>query len=109
MSERVITLADLRCDDCAFRPGTEANQSEWTKIKARLCAEIPAEFLCHRRPGLYAGWAALANELNAQGFHAGQTEWQRRLKESVLEIMHRIEDGEQIDLIDEIRKAMTTT
>jgi hypothetical protein len=98
------SLDDLRCDDCAFREGTEANKYEMTRLKAQLCAEIPEEFQCHRRDGLCAGWVALTNKLNAEGFHAHQQPWQRKLKETLLECIRRIEHGENIDIIDEVRE-----
>lgn len=101
-----VTLDDLRCDDCAFREGTEANKSEWTKLKAQICAEIPCEFECHRRPGPCAGWAALCNKLNAEGYYAQQPPWRQHLKVAILEGMHRVEDGEQVNVTDLVEAAM---
>jgi hypothetical protein len=44
MANDNLTLDDLRCHDCAFRPGSTASQSAITRVKAQLCAEIPEEF-----------------------------------------------------------------
>lgn len=36
-----------RCDGCAFTPGTEANLSVHTLLKAKICAELAHPFYCH--------------------------------------------------------------
>lgn len=36
-----------KCDTCAFRPGTQANRSALTVLKARLCAQAGQPFHCH--------------------------------------------------------------
>ena len=99
-------LEDLRCDDCAFREGTQANSQQSTVMKAQLCAEIPEEFHCHRREGLCAGWAALANKLNREGYHANQPDWQRKLKQELVEIINNAERGNIGDISHEIMLAI---
>lgn len=45
-SEVFETMPD-KCATCAFRPGTRANLSPITLLKARLCAQIKQPFHCH--------------------------------------------------------------
>jgi hypothetical protein len=49
------------CHDCAFRAGTEANQTEHTVELARLCVEGFRPFYCHIQPGLCRGYIAAMN------------------------------------------------
>lgn len=49
------------CATCAFRPGTEANQTPHTVTLARLCVEGLRYFDCHERPGLCRGYIAAVN------------------------------------------------
>lgn len=49
------------CATCAFRPGTEANQTAHTVALARACVEGLEAFQCHEHPGLCRGWIAAAN------------------------------------------------
>jgi hypothetical protein len=102
----LLLLQDLRCATCAFRSGTPANRSAATLLKAQLCAEIPTEFFCHERDGLCAGWVLLANKLNADGFHARQPAWKKKLKETLLECLRLAEQGENFDLVTEVLKTM---
>lgn len=107
MNETKDTLADLRCEDCAFRAGSNANKSLSTQLKAQLCAEIPEEFYCHlREKTLCAGWALLANRLNHEGYHAAQPEWKRHLKRVLLDALNRAEQGEDFDLVTVVLNAM---
>lgn len=52
---------DGPCATCAFRPDTEANQSEHTMELARLCVEGIVPFHCHERPQLCRGFVAAVN------------------------------------------------
>lgn len=38
---------DLRCETCAFRPGTEANRTAKTILSASKCLEGRRTFFCH--------------------------------------------------------------
>lgn len=49
------------CATCAFRPGTEANETEHTQALVRLCVEGFREFHCHERPQLCRGYIAALN------------------------------------------------
>ena len=49
------------CDTCAFRRGTEANQTWHTMALARACVEGLRPFHCHERPQLCRGFIAAAN------------------------------------------------
>jgi hypothetical protein len=49
------------CATCAFRPGTEANTSWWTRDLARLCVEGTRTFQCHEQPQLCRGFIAAIN------------------------------------------------
>lgn len=98
------TLEELRCDDCAFRPGTEASKSERTVMLAQLCAEAGELFTCHRREGICAGYAAELNRLGAEWF-AAQPEWKMALRRELIDLIHRAGDGE-LDLAAEMDKIM---
>lgn len=59
MNDELLTWHE-RCGTCAYRPGTEANRSEITLLKAQLCLESGEPFLCHEDPSRRAickGWA----------------------------------------------------
>jgi hypothetical protein len=49
------------CATCAFRPGTQANQTTHTMELARLCVEGGREFSCHEKPQLCRGFIAAIN------------------------------------------------
>lgn len=49
------------CATCAFRTGTEANQTEHTMLLAALCVEGDRFFHCHERPQLCRGYVAAIN------------------------------------------------
>lgn len=49
------------CATCAFRPGTEANQTEHTVMLAQLCVEGGRSFDCHEQPQLCRGFIAAIN------------------------------------------------
>lgn len=49
------------CATCAFRPGTEANQTEHTTALVRLCVEGMRLFHCHEKKQLCRGYLAAAN------------------------------------------------
>lgn len=49
------------CATCAFRPGTEANQTAHTVELARLCVEGFRAFHCHERQQLCRGFIAALN------------------------------------------------
>ena len=49
------------CSTCAFRMGTEANQSIHTMQLARMCVEGGRPFYCHEHPGLCRGFVAALN------------------------------------------------
>lgn len=49
------------CATCAFRLGTQANQSAYTTMLAQLCVEGITPFDCHERPQLCRGWIAAVN------------------------------------------------
>lgn len=53
-----------RCDTCAFRLGTFANQSAATTMDALKCALEGEEFMCHEKQNegrVCAGWYVMAN------------------------------------------------
>lgn len=49
------------CATCAFRPGTEASETEHTAVLARLCVEGGRQFWCHEKTQLCRGWIAAVN------------------------------------------------
>lgn len=49
------------CAGCAFRAGTQANQTAHTMQLARLCVEGITPFLCHEHPHACRGWVAAVN------------------------------------------------
>lgn len=49
------------CETCAFRSGTEANQTEHTLLLAKLCVEAVTPFHCHEQPQLCRGFIAAVN------------------------------------------------
>lgn len=49
------------CATCAFREGTEANQTWHTVELARLCVEGFRYFYCHEQPQLCRGFVAAMN------------------------------------------------
>lgn len=51
------------CATCAFRPGTEANQTVHTMTLARLCVEGGRPFHCHEHQRLCRGFIAAVNLL----------------------------------------------
>jgi hypothetical protein len=61
------------CATCAFRPGTEANRSEYTTALARACVEGIEPFHCHEHPRACRGWIAA---VNLNGAPEGE-EWER--------------------------------
>ena len=49
------------CATCAFRKGTEANETRHTMDLARLCVEGGRPFYCHEQPQLCRGFIAAIN------------------------------------------------
>jgi hypothetical protein len=49
------------CATCAFRPGTEANQTAHTLLLAKACVEGVRPFHCHEQPQLCRGFVAAVN------------------------------------------------
>jgi hypothetical protein len=49
------------CGTCAFRAGTEANQTWHTMEMARLCVEGLVPFYCHEQPQVCRGFVAAVN------------------------------------------------
>lgn len=49
------------CATCAFRKGTQANQTAHTIVLARLCVEGMRSFYCHEAPQLCRGFIAAMN------------------------------------------------
>jgi hypothetical protein len=96
------TLEELRCDDCAFRSGTDASTCERTVLLAQLCVESLEKFNCHRREGLCAGWAQGVNALGSDWYKA-QPEWKQTLRRELIELIHR-SASEKIDLNVEMGK-----
>jgi hypothetical protein len=59
------------CATCAFRQGTQANQTAHTLTLARLCVEGITPFQCHEQPRLCRGFIAA---LNLRGTPANEDE-----------------------------------
>jgi hypothetical protein len=49
------------CATCAFRPGTQANETAHTWALARLCVEGFRLFHCHEKPQVCRGFNAAVN------------------------------------------------
>jgi hypothetical protein len=56
------------CGTCAFRPGSQASQTEHTVQLANLCVEGIVPFHCHEQEQLCRGWIAA---VNLQGMDGG--------------------------------------
>lgn len=97
-------LEELRCDDCAFRAGTDASTCARTVLLANLCAESGEIFNCHRREGICAGWAAKINELGADWLKA-QPAWKQTMRRGMIDLIHK-SGTEAVDLNAEFDKLM---
>lgn len=86
------TLKELRCDDCAFTPGTQANSCSSTRLKTKLCVDAAVPFYCHKRDGLCAGWAESVNTMDANGHYVRLQPWQKDVLENCLEVIAINED-----------------
>ena len=80
-------LRSLRCDDCAFSAGTEANSCSVTRLKAKLCVDAPVPFYCHRREGLCAGWAVAVTTKEASGFYEHLAPWKPAVMNKCLDVI----------------------
>ena len=71
-------LRGVRCGDCAFSPGTAANQAPFTDVKAKFCAMIGEPFWCHvgEPHPLCMGWAEAV--LDQPTAPKDLPEWKRR-------------------------------
>lgn len=112
-----------KCGTCAFRAGTEASESPFTLLKARLSAENGEPFYCHEpmetlmkaEPGLplseaidylrgegemrlCGGAARLMDRLAAQGHFERDEEWRQLVRRALLELIHRAETEPGFDL-----------
>ncbi len=84
-----------KCETCAFRPGTQANNHPSTLLKARLCAMTGEYFLCHEhnpdigvshlQPVLCRGWL----DLFENNLHSGRVQdgWQRDISLAITEVI----------------------
>jgi hypothetical protein len=94
------TLRELRCDDCAFTAGTQANGSAVTRLKARLCVENALPFYCHKREGMCAGWAEGVNKAAECGAFVRLQSFRRDVAERCLEVLssgeERVARGEEV-------------
>lgn len=113
-----------RCETCAFRPGTEANGSVLTRLKARLCAEAGEPFYCHEpiedltREGmifsaayvtlqeagelqLCGGYVRLVDSLQRAGFYERDEEWRRRTRRGLLSLIERAEQDPTFEVTQE--------
>lgn len=68
-AEKPAADAGGPCATCAFRPGTEANGTDYTVTLAALCVEGFREFGCHEHPRLCRGYIAA---LNLRGVPSGE-------------------------------------
>ena len=60
------------CATCAFRPGTEANQTAHTIWLVKACVEGGRPFHCHEKPQLCRGFVAAVNLRGAPKTKADQ-------------------------------------
>ena len=109
-------LQSLRCDDCAFTAGTNANKSENTRMKTYLCSQNAVPFYCHMREGLCAGWAEAVNTLDAAGHFVRLAPWKREVMDKCLDVIDITEErgkrGETISdesVIQDIRNVFGGT
>jgi hypothetical protein len=87
-------LKHLRCDDCAFTAGTDANKCDITKVQAKLCAESGEPFYCHINEGsLCAGYIDAAIKLQEKGFHDSEPEWRQQVRKGLLDVISMTADG----------------
>lgn len=101
-----------RCEGCAFNPQTDANRSDVTRLKARLCVEALEPFFCHEQVQeavnnglpysqaieqvempLCSGWCEAVATRNDSGFYESQEEWRRAVLRGCLEYIVQVEDG----------------
>lgn len=105
-----------RCSDCGFTPGTAANTSGVTAIKAVLCAEVPTPFLCHAnavdgeipdgKAMVCQGWVEACNILNLAGHYEKQPEWLRAWKIILIDIIQDIEKEAPADPVEFFKRRM---
>lgn len=75
-------LADLRCHDCAFRPGTEPHGDETTRLKAALCVMAVETFHCHVEDRVCAGWVAATSARK-------EPKWRQDVARNLLALLDR--------------------
>lgn len=100
-----------RCDGCAFTAGTEANESQITRLKSTLCAQIAEPFYCHQNAVddtlpegeemLCRGWAEAVQTLYRKGHYERMPEWRKEVLRAILGAVtameDRIEAGESLE------------
>lgn len=100
-----------KCAGCAFRPGTEAQQSDLTRLKARLCVLALDPFLCHENAvdgqlpageeRLCVGYAEAMGVLHRRGYYDALPDWKQDVLNGLLAHVVSVEDrllaGETVD------------
>jgi hypothetical protein len=105
-----------RCAGCAFTPGTDANKSTITQLKARLAIESETIFYCHApieqfcdakgitdreahnllialgEQVICAGYLDAIETLHDKGYFDDRPEWKRKLSLGLLAVTQRVED-----------------
>lgn len=89
-----------RCHGCAFTPGTEANRSDITRIKATLCVRLCEPFMCHdgvpeggEPDALCRGWGEAQATLYQAGYYRRMPEWRRQVLRGCLATIVQLEDS----------------
>jgi hypothetical protein len=99
--DRGITMNDQKfplthnaqCDDCAFRPGTEASSYSPTQLKAWLCLETGELFYCHKfesdegAPVLCKGFAEAAAKRTQEGCQRPQSNEEMQVAKALIGIL----------------------
>lgn len=113
MSPDPITLQE-KCGTCAFRPGTDANRSVSTRLKAQFCAMTGELFLCHEhnpdigvphgQDVLCKGWVELfaANMRNGRLLDG----WKRDVQLALTEVIVEVEKHPELYSTDEAIHAL---
>lgn len=108
---REITL----CKGCAFKPGTEAHNTAWTRLVADLCVYAAHPFYCHCNRDLETGKVLRGEERLCAGFVNAMTrldvspteERRRQYYEAMALVQRAFDAGDRyllMRLVEQVRR-----